>query len=132
MATRHMAENKNGVSQLGLWLSVAIAVAMLLGMIGSVFYVAFEVRADSVLIEAQNVVIRAAQDQIRQLQLQNNSLEVSMNEVETQFCADDQMRNVMHAVDMRVQSLLWQKAYPGTTMPPDNAYYPTICNRKAK
>jgi hypothetical protein len=122
----------NGASRAGLYLSIVIAALMLLGMIGSVFYVAFEVRADSVLIEAQSILIHTSQDELRSLQLKLNSLEVAMNEVETQFCADDQMRNIMHANDMRLQSLLWQKTYPGTTLPTDNAYYPTICNRKAK
>lgn len=57
-------------------------------------------------------------------------LEVSMNEIETQFCAMDIVRNLMHANDMRNASMLWEKVY-GSKIPTDNAYYPVICNRRA-
>lgn len=50
-------------------------------------------------------------------------------EIETQFCASDIVRNLLHANDMRIQSLLWAKSYPGDKMPTDNAFYPRICNR---
>jgi len=50
-------------------------------------------------------------------------------EVETQFCAADIMRNLMHAQDMRIQSMLWAKSYDDAKYPTDNAYYPVICNR---
>lgn len=50
-------------------------------------------------------------------------------EIETQFCASDIVRNLMHAQDMRITSLMWSKQNPGQKMPTDNAYYPRICNR---
>lgn len=58
-------------------------------------------------------------------------IEVSLNEIETQFCAQDIVRNLMHANDLRNISLLWEKQY-GTPYPIGNAYYPTICNRRTK
>jgi len=57
-------------------------------------------------------------------------LNARLVEIETQFCAADIIRNLSHAQDMRNNSLLWNKAYPGEHMPTDNAYYPTICNRQ--
>lgn len=48
-------------------------------------------------------------------------------EVETQFCASDVVRNLMHAADLRLFAMLWHKAFPDTTLPTDNAYYPKIC-----
>lgn len=56
--------------------------------------------------------------------------EAALVEIETQFCAADIMRNLMHAQDMRIQSMLWDKSFDnGIRMPTDNAYYPVICNR---
>ena len=48
-------------------------------------------------------------------------------EVETQFCGSDVVRNLMHATDLRLFSLLWHKVFPDSTLPTDNAYYPRIC-----
>ncbi len=59
------------------------------------------------------------------------AMEMSLNETETQFCGEDVVRNLMHANDQRVQSMLWAKTFPGSILPTDNAYYPNICNRKA-
>ena len=53
---------------------------------------------------------------------------VKLTEIETQFCAGDAMRNLMHAHDMRIQSVLWQHDFK-ETLPTDNAYYPEICQR---
>lgn len=52
-------------------------------------------------------------------------------EIETQFCASDIVRNLMHATDMRVLSMLWSKALKDEHYPIENAYYPQICNRPA-
>jgi len=52
-------------------------------------------------------------------------------EIETQFCASDIVRNLMHAQDMRTDALLWAKTNPGETMPTDNSFYPMICNRSS-
>jgi len=54
-------------------------------------------------------------------------IEAKLIEVETQFCASDVIRNLMHANDMRLAAMLWHKAFPDTTLPTDNAYYPKIC-----
>lgn len=51
-------------------------------------------------------------------------------EIETQFCASDVTRNLMHATDMRIQSVMWSKVMD-THMPTDNAYYPVICRKNA-
>lgn len=58
-------------------------------------------------------------------------LSAKLVEIETQFCASDIVRNLIHAHDMRIQALLWTKAYSGEHMPTDNAFYPHICNRQS-
>lgn len=50
-------------------------------------------------------------------------------EVETQFCASDIVRNLIHAQNMRIESIMWSKLFPDTRMPTDNAFYPKVCNR---
>lgn len=50
----------------------------------------------------------------------------SLKEVETQFCASDDVRNLMHAHDLRLTALLWKKTF-GTDYPIGDAYYPKIC-----
>jgi hypothetical protein len=57
--------------------------------------------------------------------------EVALIEVETQFCAQDIVRNLMHANDLRNISILWEKEF-GSPYPISNTYYPTICNRPVR
>jgi hypothetical protein len=72
--------------------------------------------------------VRANEERIAALGSSAVSINMSLKEVETQFCASDIVRNLMHANDLREVSLLWQKIF-GTPYPTDNAYYPSICNR---
>lgn len=123
--------NTNGVSKIGLGLSIAASGFVLLGIIGSMFYVAFSGKSNSDALMAQFVINKSLSDEIRALQLKLGAMEVAQNEIETQFCAQDIVRNLMHANDQRVASLLWEKVY-GLKMPTDNAFYPTICNRRVK
>lgn len=58
-------------------------------------------------------------------------METALSEIETQFCAQDIVRNLMHANDMRQMSILWEKQF-GLPYPIGNAYYPTICNRPVR
>jgi hypothetical protein len=46
-------------------------------------------------------------------------------EIETQFCAEDSMRNLMHANDLRFMGILWSKEF-GIELPTANAYYPQV------
>ena len=70
-------------------------------------------------------------DRVAEIRSDNTKQTAALIEIETQFCAADIMRNLMHAHDMRVQSLLWDKSFEGSKMPTDNAYYPVICNRSS-
>lgn len=54
--------------------------------------------------------------------------EASLLEIETQFCAADMARNLMHANDLRNYAVLYKHVF-GEEYPTGNAYYPTICNR---
>ncbi len=46
-------------------------------------------------------------------------------EIETQFCGGDNIRNQIHANDMRFTAMMWKKLFD-TTMPTDNSFYAQI------
>lgn len=56
-------------------------------------------------------------------------LEESFKEVETQFCADEQIRNDFHAEDLRFREMLLRKAWPDAHYSTSNATYPEICRK---
>jgi len=64
-----------------------------------------------------NRVVGLRQDQGRQDQ--------ALIEIETQFCGQDNLRNQIHAQDLRWFSMLWRKAY-GEDIPTANAYYARV------
>lgn len=68
---------------------------------------------------------------IYSLQDRLTRIEVSLSEIETQFCAADITRNLMHANDLRNFAILYKKVY-GEDYPIGNVYYPTICNRPVR
>lgn len=121
----------NGASRAGLYLSIAASLAFLLGAVGSMFYVAFKAQSNTDALAAQTMIVSGLIGRIGQLEDRQTKTEVAANEIETQFCAMDIVRNLMHANDLRNTSLLWQKTF-GTEYPIDNAFYPTICNRKPR
>jgi hypothetical protein len=46
-------------------------------------------------------------------------------EIETQFCESDNIRNLMHANDLRSTAMLWQKVF-GEEYPTNNVFYPRV------
>jgi hypothetical protein len=121
----------NGASRLGLWLSIAISAGLLFGMIGTVFYVGFRVQTTGDSLDLLIRRVSVMEDKFNLLQDRMTKIEVAQNEIETQFCAQDIVRNLMHANDLRNLSVLWEKQF-GSPYPTNNAYYPMICNRRTK
>ncbi len=121
----------NGATKIGVWLSIATAAAILIGSLGGMFYVAFITKSNADAIITLERTIHDQSDKISSLQDRLTKIEVSQNEVETQFCGMDTVRNLIHASDLRISSLLWEKVF-GTKYPTDNAFYPVLCNRRIK
>lgn len=65
-------------------------------------------------------------DRLQEIRGRQLGMTAALTEVETQFCNGDYVRNLMHANELRIISLLWSKAYPGERYPTDNSYYPKI------
>jgi LmbE family N-acetylglucosaminyl deacetylase len=122
-----VGEESNGIGQLVRIGSIAIPV---LAILGAVFYVGFQSQANSAAIARLELRNDRIEEVLRDAQSKVGQQTDALTEIETQFCASDIVRNLMHANDMRTIALLWQKTFPGSVMPTDNAYYPTICNRK--
>jgi len=48
--------------------------------------------------------------------------------ITTLVCSADDMRNVIHASDLRITAVLWKKVF-GEEYQISNAYYPKVCQR---
>lgn len=121
-----MAEaNGNGTARVGLWVSITGAVVAVLIFIGSLMtmyaqLVATERTADDLKERVDRMAV-----QFNDTRSQLTTVCADLKEIETQFRATDQVRNLMHANDLRIQSLLWQKVY-AAPYPAENPYLPTI------
>jgi uncharacterized protein YdcH (DUF465 family) len=64
-------------------------------------------------------------DRIQTLRSESAQQRASLVEVETQFCGSDNLRSQIHAMDLRLQAMLWQKVF-GQEMPVSNAFYARV------
>lgn len=122
------SNGSNGYGKAGFWVSLASVALVIIGAIIWVGALANEVAANNKAIVDQDRRVERLASDLSRNDLETSGITRDLKEVETQFCASDIVRNLMHANDMRTVSLLWQKTY-GVPYPTDNAYYPTICNR---
>jgi DNA repair exonuclease SbcCD ATPase subunit len=83
-------------------------------------------KATSADVANLKTTIGQISDRLQGMRAAQTEQRSALIEVETQFCASDYMRNLMHATDLRLFSLLWAKSYPGERYPTDNSYYPRI------
>jgi hypothetical protein len=112
--------NGNGNSR-GMLIAQVIGIMILLGTPFTTLMVMISNTAADVVSLRQRIVALERQ----QSDVHIAALRRDLVEVETQFCAEDAMRNLMHANDLRNMSVLWQKTM-GTDYPVGNAYYPAI------
>jgi hypothetical protein len=121
----------NGVNRAGLYFGMAGTALLFIGALGSVFYIGFVAKANTDVIAAQERLIAALSGRIGVVEDRTTKIEVAANEIETQFCAADTTRNLIHASDLRNYAILYKQVF-GAEFPIGNAFYPTICNRKSK
>lgn len=123
-----MTTPANGNAKWQVWLSAAGVGFVILGAMFGLF-----MTATNAFTMASSLQSRVA---TMETLIHANEIEISvqraqLTEIETQFRASDQVRNVMHANDLRVESMLWQKSF-GTPYPIGNAYYPTIAQERPR
>lgn len=103
--------------------SMAAAGVVVITAVGGLVFNA--VRANE-KADALAIRMAAVEDTTRVNKATLGVIDARMIAVDNQLHTADQLRNLMHANDLRITALLWQRAYPGSTFPTDNAYYPTI------
>jgi hypothetical protein len=86
------------------------------------------VAQNSIEITNLKAEVHVLADRLNEVRASEERQTTALSEIETQFCASDIIRNLMHANEMRIESLLWQRTFK-ETIPTDNAYYPMVCNR---
>jgi len=64
-------------------------------------------------------------DRLQTIRTEQAKQAAALTEIETQFCAADSERNLMHAYDLRILAMLWHKTF-AMVYPTDNAYYPRV------
>lgn len=106
----------------GLWLIVGLKID------NTVAPTEIRMAAMSSRIDSVSAADAGLSERLAELRVDTTQLKAGEIEIETQFCASDIVRNMLHANELRVQSILWKKSF-GDTMPTDNAFYPQICNR---
>lgn len=116
------ASNGNGTARWQLWLSAATVGLTLMGSIFFLYQTATDALGRARELDAKVAQLEAVvADHTASLRVVRSDL----REVETQFRAADQIRNLTHATDMRIQAMLWRKTF-GAEYPVGNAYYPQI------
>ena len=120
--------NGNGYNRVGVYVSVAILVLAIGGVILSGGGIANDVKGNRAYAEGLEKRIGVLETRLAENDRLTYILQRDQREIETQFCASDIVRDLMHANDLRQVALLWKKVY-GEEYPISNTFYPQICNR---
>lgn len=115
-----------GTARWQLWVSIGGAAFVLLSAISGLAFTAISAKQE---VEELAARVMAVEELARADRAKLSAMDYKLVEVETQFRASDQIRNLMHANEMRNTAMLWSKAF-GVTFPIDNAYYPTIAQER--
>lgn len=127
-----MVANGNGTNGARSWQTISAIIVSAVAVVGIIYQVAsvsFTASSNAVSLDDLKKLVSRIDERETALTNRASIIETSLQEIETQFCGADNMRNLMHATDLRVFSMLWEKTFPGSRYPTDNAFYPTVCNR---
>jgi hypothetical protein len=126
---------KNGSTKWTMWSSVVGSAVIAIGFMSTVAYQVVSISVQQSLQAGRNEDVARRLDLLRGdiegLKLGNAQQKAALIEIETQFCASDTARNLMHANDLRLYAVIYEKVF-GAAYPVANAYYPKICNRDPK
>lgn len=120
------------------WQNIVSIAALGITVTGALISLVVQASSTSVQVAALTAQVNNMQTQqalnverLNETRAHEVALQASLVEIETQFCASDMLRNLMHANDLRYFSILWQNIFKHT-LPTDNAYYPMVCNRQSQ
>lgn len=123
-----MAEG-NGATRWGAWAGVGMLALALLGALFVLYATAIGAAKD---VAGLDVRISALEAQETADRVQLTKLEAAQLEIDTQLRASIDDSNKSLAWQLRVNSMLWSKSFPGSHFPTDDAFYPNIANGNAK
>ena len=124
-----MTPPPNGTARWQLWVSIGTAAIAVFGSI-MVLYWTSMTSYNNTLDLARRV--SALESVTQENRTSISVMRADMVEINTQLRASIDDRNIMHAWDMRVQSMLWEKSFKGSHLPTDNAVYPNIADGKSR
>jgi hypothetical protein len=123
--------NGNGAPKWGSFVPVIGVGSAIVGAMIS-FYVSSASLATQVSAQAARITSLETNYNImaeRELVLRTNNatMQAALIEIETQFCGEDDMRNLMNAAQERMLAIMWKKLNPDSEYPVANVYYPHVC-----
>lgn len=118
----------NGTAKWQLWVSVAGIAVVMVGAI-----LALYVQVSSAYTTAQDLKgqVDRLNTRVAEQSAQLGTMCSSLTEIETQFSADDQIRNLMHVDELRRFSTLYRQVM-GRDYPTGGLYLPTIAQERPR
>jgi hypothetical protein len=114
------------------WQLMTSLAAVLIGVAGGFLTLMMNVNTlnnNASALSARLAMLESATNETRTDEVKTRTsiaaIERDLVEIETQFCAEDSMRNLMHANDLRFMGILWAKEF-GVELPTANAFYPQV------
>lgn len=124
--TRELGPVENGLMRWVPVASIAIPILVFAAWVGVIQNTA-QANNDRIIDMTSRVdrLSTEVSDQRSQL----DTICADLKEVETQFRASDQVRNLMHTNDLRIESMLWRKTF-GADYAVGDPYLPTIAQEQ--
>lgn len=95
---------------------------------GAFLYQVFHVSYQQQTNTAEIAALRAEVAIVHTNDAAIKAMQRDLNELETEICAEDDLRNLMHADEMRAFAMLYEKI-EGRPYQIGNAFYPQVCRR---
>jgi hypothetical protein len=125
-----MAEgNGNGTARWSAWAGIGTLALALIGSLFVLYATAIGAAKDVASLSAR---ISALETQVAADRVQITKIEDKQTEIDTQLRASIDDSNKSLAWQLRINSMLWSKAFPGSHFPTDDAFYPNIANGEAR
>jgi hypothetical protein len=105
--------------------SVAAVIVLIIGVIYQAASLSYNTTANTITIDRQSAEIARLEGRLNDAANKLTVLDTQQAEIETQFCSQSTVVNLMHGKDLGLISELWSRAF-GHPYPLDNTYYPII------
>lgn len=125
-----MAEISDGISfsRIEFYITIFTAAAGLAAAIFWIGNIASQITVNTEHLKTVDARLNLTETEQRHQDIDIAKLIRDQDKISSEFCGDDQIRNLMHANELRIEAILWSKVFT-TTYPTDNTYYPTLCQR---